>query len=79
MFGLLEFFEDSMELLGIADEKRPVSTVDVYSAAGLSDTVLSLAYDFDDYGSVVNVDESSCWSGGLSLVIHVCWVRGFLG
>ena len=49
-----------MELLGIADEKRPVSTVDGYSAAGLSESVLSLAYDFDDYGSVVNVDESSC-------------------
>jgi hypothetical protein len=72
-------FEDAVELLGIANEKRPVSTVDGYSAAGLSDTVLSLADDFDDYGSVVNVDESSCWSGGLSLVIHVCWVRGFLG
>ena len=82
-FGLLavvgEFFEDAVELLGIANEKRPVSTVDGYSTAGLSETVFCLAYDFDDYGSVVNVDESSCSSGGLSLVIHVCWVRGFLG
>jgi len=53
-------FEDVVELRGIANEKRPVTTVDGYSAAGLSEAVLSDADDIDDHGSVVNVDESSC-------------------